>query len=122
MKFGTFRLLAVCHMGLGHDPPARSGGERGVDEPDEGRELAVADKTEVGERHVDRLACNTWISKYCVLPIRMRHAAQFLLMLFAGLGLLATVGYFALAQTTSNWFDADLALRSRLAVSSARKS
>lgn len=52
----------------------------------------------------------------------MRHAAQFLLMLFAGLGLLAIVGYFALAQTTSNWFDADLALRSRLAVSSARQS
>ena len=52
----------------------------------------------------------------------MRRVARFLMLLFAGLALLSVVGYFVLARTTRDWFDADLALRSRLAVSSARQS
>lgn len=52
----------------------------------------------------------------------MRRAAPFLLFLLAGLASLAIAGYFALAHTTRSWFDDDLALRSRLAVSSARQS
>src|SRR6187399_2153084 len=51
----------------------------------------------------------------------VRRAAWFLSVLLAGLGLLAVVGYFLLAQTMREWFDRDLALRSRLAVSSARQ-
>ena len=52
----------------------------------------------------------------------MSRAARFLLVLLAGLALLAVVGYLVLVHTTSDWFEADLALRSRLAVSSARQS
>ncbi|MBK8259311.1 MAG: trehalose-6-phosphate synthase [Polyangiaceae bacterium] len=52
----------------------------------------------------------------------MRRATRFLSVLLAGLALLAVAGYFLLAQTTRQWFDADLALRSQLAVSSARQS
>ena len=52
----------------------------------------------------------------------MRRAARFLLVLFAALALLAVAGYFVLAHTTRDWFEADLALRSRLAVSSAEQS
>ncbi|HRC55176.1 MAG TPA: trehalose-6-phosphate synthase [Kofleriaceae bacterium] len=52
----------------------------------------------------------------------MQRAARFLLALLIALALLAIAGYFVLAQTTRDWFDADLALRSRLAVSSARRS
>src|SRR4051794_2864910 len=52
----------------------------------------------------------------------MRRTLWFLVLLFGGLALLATVGYFALIRTTRDWFAADLALRSRLAVASARES
>lgn len=52
----------------------------------------------------------------------MRRAARLLLALLAGLAMLAVAGYFVLARTTRDWFDADLALRSRLAVSSSRQS
>jgi trehalose 6-phosphate synthase len=52
----------------------------------------------------------------------MRRAARFLFLLLSGLGVLAVMGYFALARTTRTWFEADLALRSRLAVLSARQS
>ncbi len=52
----------------------------------------------------------------------MRRAARFLVFLLAGLALLAVVGYAVLARTTRAWFEHDLALRSRLAVSAARQS
>jgi trehalose 6-phosphate synthase len=52
----------------------------------------------------------------------VRRAARFISVLVAGLALLAGAGYFLLAHTTREWFEADLALRSRLAVSSARQS
>jgi trehalose 6-phosphate synthase len=52
----------------------------------------------------------------------MRKVAKFLTVLLAGLGLLAAIGYLALTRTTRHWFEADLALRSRLAVASARES
>jgi trehalose 6-phosphate synthase len=52
----------------------------------------------------------------------VRRAVRFLALLLAGLALLAVAGYLLLAQTMRGWFDADLALRSRLAVSSARQS
>lgn len=52
----------------------------------------------------------------------MRRAAQFLVVLLAGLALLTVVGDFALTRTTRAWFEADLTLRSSLAVSSARRS
>ena len=49
----------------------------------------------------------------------MRRAIRFLLVLLAGLALLAAVGYLAMANITRSWFEADMELRSRLAVSSA---
>jgi trehalose 6-phosphate synthase len=52
----------------------------------------------------------------------VRRAARFLSVLLVGLALLAVAGHFLLAHTTRGWFEADLALRSRLAVSSARQS
>lgn len=52
----------------------------------------------------------------------VRRAGRFLLLLLGALALLATAAYVALTQVTSNWFEADLTLRSRLAVSSARQS
>jgi len=52
----------------------------------------------------------------------MRRAARFLVLLLAGLALLAVVGYAVLVRTTRAWFESDLALRSRLAVSAARQS
>jgi len=52
----------------------------------------------------------------------MGRAARFLSLLLSGLALLAVVGYGLLARTTREWFNADLALRSSLAVSSARQS
>jgi trehalose 6-phosphate synthase len=51
----------------------------------------------------------------------MRRAARLLVPLLASLALLTTAGYFVLTQTTSEWFNADLALRSQLAVASARQ-
>ncbi|MBL8608799.1 MAG: trehalose-6-phosphate synthase, partial [Myxococcales bacterium] len=52
----------------------------------------------------------------------MRRTIRFLLVLFAGLALLAAAGYFALAGITRGWFEADMELRSRLAVTSAGRS
>jgi len=52
----------------------------------------------------------------------VRRAVRFLAVLLAGLALLAGVGYGVLARITRDWFEADLELRSRLAVSSARGS
>ena len=52
----------------------------------------------------------------------MRQAIRFLAILLAGLGLLTLVANWALSRTTRHWFEADLALRSRLAVASARES
>ncbi len=52
----------------------------------------------------------------------MRPAARFFLALVIGLAALVGVGYFVLARTTQRWFDADLALRAQLAVTSARQS
>ena len=50
----------------------------------------------------------------------MRRAARFLLALLAGLAILTLVGYFALTRTIRDWFEADLAMRSQLAVNAAR--
>jgi len=52
----------------------------------------------------------------------MVRAAKFLGVLFVGLGLLALAGYWALVNKTRDWFEADLELRTHLAVSSARQS
>jgi trehalose 6-phosphate synthase len=52
----------------------------------------------------------------------MRWPLRFLAMLLAGLVALAALAYGVLVHTTRSWFDADLALRSRLAVTSARQS
>jgi len=52
----------------------------------------------------------------------MRRAARFLVMLLAGLALLTVVGYYALTSKTRDWFEKDLALRTQLAVASARQS
>lgn len=50
------------------------------------------------------------------------RTSKFLALLLAGLAVLAGGGYVTLTHVTRNWFEADLALRSRLAVSSARQS
>lgn len=52
----------------------------------------------------------------------MRRAARFIIALFVGLALLTVAGYFALTGMTREWFEIDLAMRSRLAVASARQS
>ena len=52
----------------------------------------------------------------------MRRASRFLGVLLVGLSLLAVGGYLVLTQTMRSWFEADHALRSRLAVGSARQS
>ncbi|MFO0598038.1 MAG: trehalose-6-phosphate synthase [Myxococcaceae bacterium] len=52
----------------------------------------------------------------------MRRLLRFLLALMSGLALLAVAGYFGLTRTTRAWFEADLALRSKLAVTSAQAS
>ena len=52
----------------------------------------------------------------------MQRTLRFLLVLVAGLGLLAAAGYFALASITRSWFEADMELRSRLAVTSAGRT
>ncbi len=51
-----------------------------------------------------------------------RATTRFLLPLTAVLGLLAVLGYGALTRTTSRWFEADLALRTQLAIDAARTS
>src|SRR5690349_1154618 len=50
------------------------------------------------------------------------RATPFFIGVVAGLALLACAGYFVLVHTTRAWFEADLHLRSRLAVVSARQS
>jgi trehalose 6-phosphate synthase len=50
----------------------------------------------------------------------MRRAARFLLALLVGLAILTLVGYFALTRTIRDWFEADLAMRTQLAVNAAR--
>jgi trehalose 6-phosphate synthase len=52
----------------------------------------------------------------------MRRAIQFLVLLIAGLAILAVVAYVLMTRTTSRWFDRDLELRGRLAIDSARAS
>jgi hypothetical protein len=52
----------------------------------------------------------------------MRRAARFLVVLLAALALLAIAAYFVLTHTARGWFEGDLALRSQLAVTSARQS
>ncbi len=52
----------------------------------------------------------------------MWRTIRFLGLLLSGLGLLTLLGYVALTEKTHDWFEADLALRSRLAVASARQS
>lgn len=52
----------------------------------------------------------------------MQRTARFTLVLVVGLALLAVAGHATLTHTTRNWFEHDLALRSRLAVASARRS
>jgi trehalose 6-phosphate synthase len=52
----------------------------------------------------------------------VRSIGPFFFVLVAGLAVLAFAGYFVLVHTTRAWFEADLRLRSRLAVVSARQS
>jgi len=52
----------------------------------------------------------------------MPRLLKFIGFLLLALGVLAGLGYWVLDRTTQNWFEADLALRSRLAVASARES
>lgn len=52
----------------------------------------------------------------------MRRALRFLLLLLAGLALLTLLGYAGLTRVTTEWFDKDLRLRTKLAVISARQS
>lgn len=52
----------------------------------------------------------------------MGRAGRFLLLLLASLAVLATTVHLALTHVTRDWFEADMELRSRLAVSSARQS
>ncbi len=52
----------------------------------------------------------------------MGRSGRFLLVLLTGLALLATGVHVVLNKVTRNWFESDLELRSRLAVSSARQS
>jgi trehalose 6-phosphate synthase len=52
----------------------------------------------------------------------MRRTVPFLIALLGGLALLVLTGYIVLARTTHAWFEADLSLRSSLAVASAKQS
>jgi trehalose 6-phosphate synthase len=56
-------------------------------------------------------------TRHCV-----RATAPFFAALLVGLAVLAAAGYLVLVHTTRAWFEADLRLRSRLAVVSARQS
>ncbi|HEY3664806.1 MAG TPA: trehalose-6-phosphate synthase, partial [Polyangiaceae bacterium] len=57
-----------------------------------------------------------------MLQQSMGRFRAFWALLLAGPGLLALLGYWALVRTTRHWFEADLELRSRLAVASANES
>ena len=50
------------------------------------------------------------------------RAARFLLVLLVGLGVLTSVAHGVLSRTTRRWFERDVELRARLAVTSARRS
>lgn len=52
----------------------------------------------------------------------VRRAAVFLVALLSGLALLTATGFLVLDHVTRDWFESDLALGSRLAISSARQS
>jgi trehalose 6-phosphate synthase len=52
----------------------------------------------------------------------MRSAARFVGLLVVGLAMLAWLAYGILTKTTRDWFEADVRLRARLAVTSARQS
>ena len=52
----------------------------------------------------------------------MRRTFRFLGVLLAGLALLTAVGYVTLTRTTQRWFEADVEMRSRLAVAAAHAS
>jgi trehalose 6-phosphate synthase len=52
----------------------------------------------------------------------VRRVLRFLVPLLTGLAVLVVAGYFTLVGTMRAWFHSDLALRSRLAVASARQS
>ena len=52
----------------------------------------------------------------------MRRATRFLVVLLVGLAVMAVVAHATLTQTTHAWFERDLALRTQLAVLSARQS
>lgn len=54
--------------------------------------------------------------------VSMGRAVRFLIALLGGLALLALLGYSVITRTTRDWFESDLALRSRLAVAAARES
>jgi len=56
------------------------------------------------------------------MVLAMRPMRRFAGVLLVSLGLLAGLGYFILTRTTRSWFQSDLALRSQLAVASARES
>ena len=51
----------------------------------------------------------------------MLRAGRFLGLLLCGLGLLAVLGYEVLARTTTRWFEADVTMRSQLAIAAARQ-
>jgi len=51
----------------------------------------------------------------------MLRAGRFPGLLLCGLGLLAVLGYEVMARTTMRWFEADVAMRSQLAVAAARQ-
>jgi len=52
----------------------------------------------------------------------MPRLLKFIGVLLLALGVLSGLGYWALARTTQSWFEADLSLRSRLAVTAAHES
>src|SRR5690348_12727647 len=51
----------------------------------------------------------------------MLRAGRFLALLLCGLGVLAVLGYEVLARTTTRWFEADVAMRSQLAIAAAQQ-
>jgi trehalose 6-phosphate synthase len=57
-----------------------------------------------------------------VLNRGMGRAVRFLAALLGGLALLALLGYSVITSKTRDWFEADLALRCRLAVAAERES
>lgn len=56
------------------------------------------------------------------LDFRMGRALRFIVVLVLGLGVLATAAAVVVQKTTRDWFERDVVLRARLAVSSARQA